>query len=63
MGERLSFLVLKDPKVHAVTRMGLKVLPTEDRLVVYCTDDGPLDPRYTDQWLEWRRQRDQKTGV
>ncbi len=56
MADRLTFFHIRDPKQHAMTRSGYKVLESAGHLIVYCTDDGPLDPRYRPEWNEWRMQ-------
>lgn len=58
MGEQLTFHHVKDPARHALTKAGYKTIQSAGRLIVYCTEDGPLDPQYTAEWIRWREQRE-----
>lgn len=62
MAEHVTFLHIRDPKRHALTRSGYKVLESAGRLIVYCTEDGPLDRQYLPEWIEWRQRQIPKAG-
>lgn len=60
MKDELVFFQVKNPAQHALTKAGYTTIRSHGKIIVYCTDDGPLDPQYRTQWLEWRKHQDEK---
>lgn len=54
MRDSVIFFHIKDAAVHPLTRIGFKSIDSDGRVIVYCTDEGPLDPLYRAAWIEWR---------
>ncbi len=60
MKDELVFFHVKSPELNPMTKIGYTSIKSHGKTIVYCTDDGPLDPQYRTQWLEWRNKQDPK---
>jgi hypothetical protein len=55
MRDAVVFFHIKDRAAHPLTRIGYTSINSDGDLIVYCTDDGPLDGQYRALWLEWKK--------
>jgi hypothetical protein len=62
MRDAIVFFHIKDVVAHPLTRIGYTSINSEGGLIVYCTDDGPLDGQYRTAWLEWRKKNEAAKG-
>lgn len=55
--EAVVFFQIKSEKLHPLAKVGYKVISSNGQTIVYCTDDGPLDHTFRDQWLAWKKRK------
>ena len=60
MKDELVFFHVKSLEHNPMTKIGYTTIQSHGKIIVYCTDDGPLDPQYRTQWIEWRKKQDTK---
>lgn len=58
MRDSIVFFHIKDPAAHPLTRIGYTSINSDGHLIVYCTDDGPLDGQYRTMWMEWKKKKE-----
>ena len=60
MKDEIVFFRVKSRAHNPMTNIGYTSIKSHGKIIVYCTDDGPLDPQYRDRWIEWRKREDAK---
>jgi hypothetical protein len=60
MKEEIVFFHVKSLDHNPMTRIGYKTIQSQGKLIIYCLDDGPLDPQYRSLWLEWKKKSESK---
>ncbi len=61
MKDELVFFHVKGKDHHPLTKVGYTSIRSQGKVIIYCTDEGPLDPQYRTLWLEWRKKSEAKT--
>jgi hypothetical protein len=61
MRQEIVFFHVKSREHNAMTKVGYTSIKSQGKLIVYCTEDGPLDPQYRTMWLEWRKNNPDKS--
>ncbi|HSP14702.1 MAG TPA: hypothetical protein VLV78_08120 [Thermoanaerobaculia bacterium] len=63
MKNEIVFFHVKSTDHNPMTKSGYTSIQSQGKLIVYCTDDGPLDPQYRTLWLEWRKKSEPKPNA